>query len=96
MLELTSKLEDRELERMMKIKKESNCKPEFAIGENEKVERVERREKEKPGREQSRSRSRSLQKTRSKSHQSLKCTNGIRHCQCDRLDPGNCIGTALD
>ena len=95
MLELTSKLEDRELERMMKIKKESNCKPEFEIGEDEKVERVEQGEKEKP-REQSRSRSRSLQKTRSKSHHCLKCTNGIRHCQCYRLDPGNCIGTALD
>ena len=53
MLELTSKLEDRELERMMRIKKESGAKPEFQIGEDEKVERVERGKREK-----SRSRSR--------------------------------------
>ena len=38
MLDLTSKLEDRELERMKKIKKESGAKPEFQIGEDEKVE----------------------------------------------------------
>ena len=47
MLELTSKLEDWELERTMKIKKESNCKPEFEIGKDEKVERVKRGEEEK-------------------------------------------------
>ena len=52
-LELTSKLEDRELERMMKIKKESGAKPEFQIGENEEVERVELGEREK-SREKSR------------------------------------------
>ena len=42
MVELTSRLEDRELERMMRIKKESREKPEFQIGEDEKVERGKR------------------------------------------------------
>ena len=88
MLELTSKLEDKDLERTMKIKKESGAKPEFQIGENEKVERVERGEREVP-REQSKLRSRSLQKSRSKSHQSLRCTNGVKHCQCDTIDPSS-------
>ena len=92
MLELTSKLEDREMQRIIKRKEESKCKPEFEIAEIEKVDQIERREKEKQ-RKYSRSRSRSLQ---SKGHKSIRCSNVIKHCQCDRLDPGNCIGTALD
>ena len=89
MLELTSKLEDREMQRIIKRKEESKCKPEFEIAEIEKVDQIERGEKE---RKHSRSRSRS----QSKGHKSIRCSNGIKHCQWDRLDPGNCIGTALD
>ena len=92
MLELTSKLEDREMQRIIKIKEESNCKPEFEISKIEKVDQIERGEKEKH-RKHSRSRSRSLQ---SKGHKSIRCSNGIKHCQCDRFDPGNCIGNVLD
>ena len=68
MLELTSKLEDREMQRIIKRKEESKCKPEFEIAEIEKVDQIERREKEKQ-RKYSRSRSRSLQ---SKGHKSIR------------------------
>ena len=58
MLELTSKLEDREMQRIIKRKEESKCKPEFEIAEIEKVDQIERGEKQ---RKHSRSREHSLQ-----------------------------------